>query len=317
MNEVFRKLCESYGPSSNEKAVTDFIKEEIADSVDDIHFDKLGNLIAVKNGGSRKVWIGAAVDTPCFIVTHIEDNGRLKFSIEGFTDTRGAAGAPVVFENGTKGTICSEKEDTPADSRCYFIDIGAGTKTEALDFVKIGSTAVLTGKYSETESTVTAPALHRRAACLCLIDLIKKLPKNDACTLVFAFTTQSVVEARGAKTSAYDHPDIAVSIDDECAGSLVVSGKGPALRLRDHSMVSDSGLVEQIEKAAAQTGTALQETVSGRGYSGVTGVLANGFDTKVASLATPVENIYSSAETVSIGDVNGTATLLAGFIGLL
>ena len=58
---------------------------EIKDFADDIELDNMGNVIVLKKGKSnkKKVMIGAHMDEIGFIVTHIDNNGFLKFHTLG------------------------------------------------------------------------------------------------------------------------------------------------------------------------------------------------------------------------------------------
>src|SRR5690554_6918688 len=48
MKELIRKLCDAYGPSGQETAVRDLIRQALTDVVDELRVDALGNLIAIK-----------------------------------------------------------------------------------------------------------------------------------------------------------------------------------------------------------------------------------------------------------------------------
>ena len=54
---LLKELVSVYGPSSNEGAIREFIKNEIKDYVDEIETDNLGNLIARKKGNGKKIMI--------------------------------------------------------------------------------------------------------------------------------------------------------------------------------------------------------------------------------------------------------------------
>ena len=58
---------------------------EIKDFADNIELDNMGNVIVLKKGKAIKgVMIGAHMDEIGFIVTHIDNNGFLKFHTWGF-----------------------------------------------------------------------------------------------------------------------------------------------------------------------------------------------------------------------------------------
>ena len=92
--KLLQKLCNSYGISGDESAVRNLILEEITPFATEIKVDKLGNIIAFKKGASRpakKLMISAHMDEVGFVVTHITDDGLLKFSsVEELTRAQSA-----------------------------------------------------------------------------------------------------------------------------------------------------------------------------------------------------------------------------------
>ena len=58
--------------------------------VDEVHIDRMGNVIGYKKGTNpkRKVMLCAHMDEVGFIITRIEDNGMLKFATVGSIDSR-------------------------------------------------------------------------------------------------------------------------------------------------------------------------------------------------------------------------------------
>ena len=313
MSDFLKKLSQAYGPSADESAVTKLITDEIKPYVDEMSVDKIGNLLAVKKNGGKRIFVATAVDQPCFMVTHIEENGRLKFSIEGFPDMRSVANAEIVFKNGTRGVITCEQDELTADWRNYYIDIGSKSREEAASHADIGSVGVISGDYHEDENYVYGPALHKRAACVCLVDIIKKLADCKNGDFYFGFTTHSLMGSRGSRVSAgLAQPQIAVGIDHSQSGDgFVETGKGPVLRMRDKSMTSDPKIVAKLLKTAEKNGMNVQKEVSNADFSTMTGVLQNGFDLKAASVSLPVGNIFGKSETVSKSDVAKLSALVA------
>ncbi|HEX3025804.1 MAG TPA: hypothetical protein VHR42_01020 [Clostridia bacterium] len=310
MNEVLKRLCKSYGPPANTKAVAAIIEKEISPFVDEICIDKLGNLIAHKKGLGKKVWIGAAMDQPCMIVTYAPDNGRLKFSVEGILDLRPLSESEVVFEDGSVGTLLPEHESAGGESRDYYIRLSDGGRAG------IGDVAVLKGSYSENGALLSS-ALHQRAGCSCLIDVIKSIPAEAPGNFCFAFTSHSVAEARGAKTASFDfRPDIAVSIGTSPADHRIHPGFGPVLHMRDPASVTHPDLVAAFENAASRIHIQLQREVASHGFSLISGVVKNGFNLKTASVCLPVAGYQTPDEAADSGDLKDLSALIIGAISL-
>ena len=83
--ETLRALCMLDGASGREDAVRDFVRERLpADAA--VTVDALGNLIVEKRGRARaakKVALFAHMDEVAFLITHITDDGFLRFAPVG------------------------------------------------------------------------------------------------------------------------------------------------------------------------------------------------------------------------------------------
>ena len=78
---LLRELTLCFGPSGCEDAVRSFIIDQIKGDCDSYTVDKVGNLIAVKNGKGehhKKVMLCAHMDEIGFIVTAFEDSGLIR-----------------------------------------------------------------------------------------------------------------------------------------------------------------------------------------------------------------------------------------------
>jgi len=244
-----KKLIGTYGPSGNEEDIRRVIEEEIRDYVDQIDTDVMGNLIALKkgNGQGRKVMLSAHMDQIGLIVTHIDDNGFLRFSNVGGISVLNTINGKVIFKNGTIGTVSYENEiENIKDIKLnrMYIDIGANSCEEAAEKVSIGDVAVYYSPLAESNGRYIGGAMDNRSGCALLIETIKELKdcKNDA---YFVFSVQEEVGLRGAKTSAYSiNPDVGIAVDVTSTGDTpkartmaVKLGAGPAIKVKDGSVI--------------------------------------------------------------------------------
>src|SRR6266496_3432349 len=73
-------LCGAPGVSAREDAVREIARKAIADLVDEVSVDAMGNLIAVRHGsnGGPRVMVAAHMDEVGFLVKHVEDDGFLR-----------------------------------------------------------------------------------------------------------------------------------------------------------------------------------------------------------------------------------------------
>ena len=107
MNIALLKLiCETAGAPGFEERVRQLVLKEIDGIVDEISIDNLGNVTAIKHGKSseKKVMIAAHMDEIGFIVTHIDDNGFVRFHTLGGFDPKTLTAQRVIL-HGEKDLI--------------------------------------------------------------------------------------------------------------------------------------------------------------------------------------------------------------------
>lgn len=315
MYELLKKLTQAYGPSANEKLVGDIIEEEIKPYVDEIRKDLIGNLLIVKKGGNKKVLIIAPMDQCCFLSTYVEDNGRIRFSVLSPIEPLEIVNNNVIFENNIIGVIKTEESNSPIKMRDLYINVGEKDDKSVKEKLPLGASAVLKGNFHENDLNIMSPALDGRTACLCLIEVIKSLPKNVGTDLYFLFSAQNKLGARGSKIIAQSiKPNIAISIDSASCKEHDYSGKGPVIRLRDKNMVSHPNLIKIFKDIAKNYKLPLQEQIAMNDISDVDGIVEAGIDAEVLSVALPIINYKSSNEIIYKSDIENLKKLLDAFV---
>jgi len=320
MFDLVRKLSDAFGVSGNEEEIRAVITEEIKDKVDDIYTDTLGNLIAVKKGTGRKIMLDAHMDEIGVMATFIDDNGFIRFSNLGWVYQYFALGQKVRFKNGTIGSVFyEEKLDDMKNlklSRMY-IDIGAKNKEEAEKRVRIGDTACFVGDAVQTGDMIISKALDNRSGCAVLIKAIQNLPETDN-ELYFVFTVQEELGLRGARTAAYQiQPDIAIAIDvtdtgdtPECHPMAVKCGAGPAIKIKDSSLICHPEVKRLLEDAAKEIGIPYQYEVLESGGTDVGAIHTAVGGVPSGAVSIPCRYIHSPVETASLSDMENAVKLL-------
>ena len=157
--ENLETLSLAMGTSGDESAVKKLIYDEVIGYPDCIaKTDNAGNLIVSKKGKNEpknKLMFSAHMDEVGFIITHIDENGFLKFNNVGGIDSRVIVGKRLVVGEskipgllGSKAIHLVKKEefDNPTKTNDLYIDIGASSKEEAEKVVSIGDSAVICGE---------------------------------------------------------------------------------------------------------------------------------------------------------------------------
>ena len=105
---LLKNLCETPGTSGFESQIRDVIETEITPYCDEISIDNMGNLIALvkakKVVSPPRIMLAAHMDEIGFMVTHIDDNGFIRFHTLGGFDPKTLTAQRVVI-HGQKAII--------------------------------------------------------------------------------------------------------------------------------------------------------------------------------------------------------------------
>lgn len=327
INSTLKKLCTAYGPTGNEQKVSDLIRGMIEPYADEIRQDTMGNLIALKKGRSsdKKIMLAAHMDEIGLMVTHIDDKGFLRVAPVGGVSPQRSMFHRILFENGTVGVIGHETKDLKIQDMKMdnlFVDIGAKTKRQAQKKVQIGDIAKFSAPYIRMSRCASSPAMDNRAGCAVLVDLISKL-KESAFDLYFVFTTQEEVGLRGAKTAAFGiKPDLGVALDVTPAGDTPESirfsvdiGKGPAIKIKDRSLICNPKVVKLLTAAAKKAEIKTQREVLTFGGTDSGAIQTTGEGVPAGVVSIPCRYVHSQSETVDLGDVEDAVKLLQAAFG--
>ena len=86
---LLKEICETAGAPGYEQRIREIVLREIKGLADEVSVDNMGNVTAIKKGRERKkVMIAAHMDEIGFMVTHIDDNGFLRFHTLGGFDPK-------------------------------------------------------------------------------------------------------------------------------------------------------------------------------------------------------------------------------------
>ena len=267
MIERIEQLCSLYGTSGREDAVREYILSALpADAESTV--DALGNLIVFKKGRNRanhRVMLCAHMDEVGMMVTHITDDGYLKFSTVGGISVPALFGKAVrVGEQLLAGVIGvkpvhlldDEEEKKYPKKDSLYIDIGAASKAEAETVVSVGDCAYFDSEVVYFgDGYLKGRALDDRCGCAILLEM---LHSDLAYDLWFAFTVQEETSLGGAGPAAYRiDPEYALVLETTTASDIDgVDGEKKVCRLGQGAVVSQMDrrtvyLPKMYEKAFA------------------------------------------------------------------
>lgn len=329
MKKLLQQLTETFGPSGYEDNVREIVRAEVEQLADEIRVDALGSLIVRRkpsrsNGDTRKIMIAAHMDEIGLIVSHVDQNGFVRFSPIGAVLRRYVPGGRVRFLNGTQGVIGFDRLDNvnelPTLDKVY-IDVGATGVKDCP--VKVGDVAAFERPFTEMGQRLVAKSMDNRIGVLVAIEALRALEnKSILHDLYFVFTTQEEVGTRGAATSAYGiNPDVGIAVDVTPTGDTpnalkmeMALGKGPCVKFQDVGAISDPRVVQWMIDAAEKNKIPYQREVLLIGGTDAKAIQSVRAGVPSGCISVPVRYVHSPSEMVDYVDVQNTVRLLTAVL---
>lgn len=283
---LLKKICETPGTSGFEQRIRALVLKELEGLVDKIEIDAMGNVIAVKKGREEKrVMIAAHMDEIGFIVTHIDDEGFVRFHTLGGFDPKTLTSQRVII-HGKKDIIgvmgCKpvhlmkpEERSKAVPTEDYFIDTGM-KKEQIKELISIGNPITRERELIELGDCVNAKSLDNRVSVYILLEMLRELKDEPVPYDIYAvFTVQEEVGLRGAISSAHlVNPDFGFGLDVTIAfdvpgaqnhEKVTYLGKGAAIKIMDGTSISDYRMVAYLKELAEKHKIPWQPEILPRG----------------------------------------------------
>ena len=331
MKKTLEKLCAIDGISGREGAVREKIISLLPKNCE-YSVDALGNLIVrkcAKKSPKNKVMLSAHMDEVGMIITHIEQDGCLRFSRVGGIDPAVLVGR-LVKVDGVSGVIGSkpihlksaQERKKPVSLDDLFIDIGASSAKQAENAVRLGDCVAFDGEFWQFgEGKVKAKAIDDRFGCAVLLELLKDDIEYD---FTCAFLVQEEVGLRGAKAAAYAvNPDIAVIFEATTAADTPLStadkkvcelGAGAVVPFMDNATIYDKELYDLAFSVATESNILCQTKtlISGGNDAGAISQSRGGVRT--ISISLPCRYLHSACCIADEDDMFAVLSLARKFL---
>ena len=334
--QLLKRICEIPGAPGFEQAIRTFILDHLEGVVDELTTDTMGNVIAFRKGSSdKKLMLAAHMDEISFIVTHIDDEGFIRFQPLGGFDPKTLTAQRVIVHGNEDiiGVMASkpvhimtpEERKKAPELKDFFIDTGLkGEEVKAK--IPVGSPITRERELIEMGDCVNSKSLDNRVSVFVLIETLKSLKDRKLPFDVYGvFTVQEEVGIRGAKvaTSAIQ-PDFGIAIDTTIAYDLpgaqaheVISklGKGVAIKVLDGMVIADYRMVNFMKEQAENNKLDYQMEILPAGGTDTAALQRAGNGGSISgAISIPTRHIHQVIEMAHKNDILQAIKLLESCI---
>jgi tetrahedral aminopeptidase len=330
--DLLKQICEAPGAPGFEQKIRSLVVQQAKPLCDELSIDNMGNVIAVKRGKSRKkVMVAAHMDEISFIVTHIDEEGFVRFHPLGGFDPKTLTSQRVIVHGkrdiiGVMGSkpihLMKPEERTKAvPINEYFIDLGMPA-AEVKAIVSIGDPITRERAFIEMGDCVNSKSIDNRVSVFILIETLRALQGRELPYDLYAtFTVQEEVGLRGAMSAAHlIDPDFGLALDVTIAFDVpgaqaheVVTrlGKGAAIKILDGSVICDYRMVDFLKKTAISNNIPWQLEILPAGGTDTAGVQRSGKKGAIAgAISIPLRHIHQTIELANKADIKHCTELL-------
>jgi endoglucanase len=331
-----KRLLSTPGPSGDEEAAALVWREEARSFADSVYADARGSSYAVLESPGPRVMLAGHIDEIGLMVSYIDDSGYLFFAGIGGWDPQVLVGqrvrllghaGEVVGVIGKKPIHLMKPDDRTQASTIerLWIDIGANSRDEAQERVRIGCVGVIDGQIVELPNgRIVSRSLDNRIGAFTVLEALRLLSADrPAASVAAVATSQEEITFAGATTAAYSlDPHVAIAVDvtfatdhpesDKNQHGDVKLGGGPVLsRGSANSPLVYKRLVGLAEREGIPYSLQINPRYTGTDADAIH-MVRGGVATGVISI--PNRYMHSPNEMVSLDDVENAAKLIAAFV---
>ncbi len=277
--DLLKSLCEASAVSGDEQEVRDLLIDTLEGHADEIAFDGLGCLIARKGTRGPKVAIVGHMDEVGFMVTHITEDGFIRFdTISGWWSqsmlnhrvtirTRTGEKIPGIIGSVAPHVLTEKQKLQPLSFDEMFIDIGANSRNAVLkrdiaqgDFISPEANFARRG-----EDKLVAKALDNRVGCALMAELFLSVDTPNSpvrwsdtiangrpffCLPIKTLSQPSIKwplrEVMNCRVVVAFTPDELVALSDECQPALIVNNRHFVLDDSLHNVLTIRNIITAV-----------------------------------------------------------------------
>jgi len=336
--EFLKELVNTPSPTGHEhrgqRVWLNYVKHVADETFTDAH----GNAVAVLNkGGSPRLMLAGHADEIGMTVNYIDDQGFVYVRRVGGVDPAIMRAQRVIIHarsgpvSGVVGNIAPHLTKVEGERKVpkmddLFIDVGASTRNEALNLIRIGDPITLVDQFDVLRGDLAvARAFDNRIGTWSVAEALRLLAADRKKLKAEVLAVSNIMEETGlfgARQIAYSlKPDVALVVDvthaTDCPtvskplhGDIRLGG-GPTV---SHGGSSHPEVVARLEAVARKLKITLQhEAVSNTSGTDTDGIFwtRGGIPSGLVSL--PDRYMHSPTEVIHLKDLQQISRLMAGF----
>ncbi len=331
--DLLSKICELPGAPGFEQRIRAYVIEQVTPHVDEVYTDAMGNVIAKLKGKSsdKRVMAAAHMDEIGFIVTHIDDEGFIRFHTLGGFDPKTLTSQRVIVHGkkdvmGVMGSkpihlMTPEERGKKMAIKDYFIDTGM-KKEQVEALVQVGDPITRDRGLIIMGNCVNCKSIDNRVSVYILLEALKEMKSGEIPFDFYGvFTVQEEIGLRGAIAAArHINPDFGFGIDTTIAfdtpgaqpqEKVTSLGDGTAIKVMDSSTICDYRMVKYMREQATAAGIKWQTEVLPAGGTDTAGIQRYGTNGAIAgAVSIPTRHIHQVIEMADMSDIRGSIDLL-------
>ncbi|MBM4004807.1 MAG: M42 family metallopeptidase [Planctomycetes bacterium] len=335
-SDFFKRLLATPSPSGYERPVQELVRGYLASFAHEVRTDLHGNVIAVINPTAQpRLMFAGHCDQIGLLVSQIDDNGFIYTQTIGGWDPQQLVGQRMTIwtDAGPIAAVISRKpihllnddeRKQVVKLQDLWLDIGARSKAEAAEMVRIGDPVTLQLGYQPLlNGLANAPSMDNKTGLWVVIEAARRARQRGAgCALYAVSTVQEEIGLRGAQTSAHGiAPKVAIAVDvthatdcptiDKRQQGEIAVGKGPVI-FRGPNM--NPRVTNRLITLAKSKEIPYQISAIARATPNDANVLQISRDgVAVGLVSIPNRYMHSAVEVISLNDLDYAAELLAEF----
>jgi len=339
--KLLKALTEAHGVPGYEVEIRALLRDYL-DPLGTITQDKLGSVICRQSGDGPRIMLAAHMDEIGFIISHVTEEGFLKFLQLGGWWDQVLLGHRVVIKT-HKGDVIgiigakpphlidAEERKKIVEKKDMYIDIGATSYDEAVATgVRVGDPAVpdSTFRIMAGPKMYVSKAFDDRIGCAVAVEVLRHFADNPHSNDLYGvMTVMEEVGVRGATTSvrAID-PDVAIILESDIAGDVpgikdeesnIKLGGGPTIMVYDARMIPNIKLRDLCIETAAELGLTVQFSAMPGGATDGSAIHLHGTGVPTIVIGVAARHIHSHSAIIHRDDFDEAVKLVSAVVAKL